>query len=70
MVSALFIYFLLGRVMAPVSVACRPLSVLIMFLLTLLFLYGHSLIVYDRQQLIDIYHSMPKPFGFYNDLNS
>ncbi|ROL42026.1 hypothetical protein DPX16_19875 [Anabarilius grahami] len=56
--------------MAPMSVACRPLSVLLMFLLTLLFLYSHSLIVFDRQQLIDIYRSMPKPLGFHPDLNS
>lgn len=55
--------------MAPVFVAGRLLSVLfVMFLLFLLSpvsFYCHPLIVYDRQQLINIYQSMPKPYETY-----
>lgn len=61
--------------MAPVFVAGRLLSVLfVMFLLFLLSpvsFYCHPLIVYDRQQLINIYQSMPKPYETYKlTLNS
>lgn len=53
--------------MAPVCMACCPLSPLLTwFLLSLLFPFSHLLFVYDRQQLIDIYHAMPKLSGLHS----